>query len=389
MNQTKLEDSNLANYGGDMHHDAVKNAARKDKAWRNVGREAGVQIWRIENFRVKHWPKSRYGEFYSGDSYIILHTKVNDLGKKTYDAFFWLGAETTQDEAGTAAYKTVELDELLGDEPVQYREIQGNETKAFLDLFPKVTILSGGVDSGFRRVKPKQYKPRLLHVCGYKRHVQVYQVPLSHESLNNSDSFVLDCGLSVFQFNGTHSSAWEKRKANCIIDELHASRMGKIEQTFIIDGLEDDNHPLIDAFWKRIGGKPSQIAHEEKEEDVPEKTELSLHHICDASGVMEINEVCRGTLDRKKLDSMDTFILDAGGMIFAWIGKGSTKAEKREAMQYAVRYLNNTGRTKDVPIVRIMERKEPNAFWDCFDKGKAVSNRKQKKKGRRRKKTLK
>eukprot|EP01083_Nonionella_stella_P280762 955170_1 len=154
MNQTKLEDSNLANYGGDMHHDAVKNAARKDKAWRNVGREAGVQIWRIENFRVKHWPKSRYGEFYSGDSYIILHTKVNDLGKKTYDAFFWLGAETTQDEAGTAAYKTVELDELLGDEPVQYREIQGNETKAFLDLFPKVTILSGGVDSGFRRVKP-------------------------------------------------------------------------------------------------------------------------------------------------------------------------------------------------------------------------------------------
>ncbi len=45
---------------------------------------------------MKHWPKDRYGEFYGGDSYIILHTKENDEGKKEYDVFFWLGSETTQ-----------------------------------------------------------------------------------------------------------------------------------------------------------------------------------------------------------------------------------------------------------------------------------------------------
>ncbi len=94
MAEVKLEDSNLSNYGGKEHHEAVKKAARKDKAWKNVGKKKGIQIWRVENFRIKHWPKSRYGEFYSGDSYIILHTKVNDVGKKSYDAFFWLGAET-------------------------------------------------------------------------------------------------------------------------------------------------------------------------------------------------------------------------------------------------------------------------------------------------------
>ena len=52
----------------------------------------------------------------------------------------------------------------------------------------------------------------LLHITGYKRQVQVYQVPIKVESLNNSDCFILDAGLKVFQFNGTKSSAWEKKK---------------------------------------------------------------------------------------------------------------------------------------------------------------------------------
>jgi len=209
--QVKLEDSNMANYGTDEHKAMRKDAAKKEKAWDNAGKEKGLQIWRIEKFQVKHWPKDRYGEFFSGDSYIILNTMIDDEGKKTYDVFFWLGAETTQDEAGSAAYKTVELDDLLGDQPVQYREVQGNETKKFLDCFNKVTILDGGVESGFRNVKPEDYKPRLLHISGYQKHVQVYQVPLKIESLNDHDAFVLDGGLKIWQFNGTKASAWEKR----------------------------------------------------------------------------------------------------------------------------------------------------------------------------------
>jgi len=375
----KLEDSNMANYGSEEHKEMRKDAAKKEKAWENVGAEKGLQIWRIEKFKVKHWPKDKYGEFYGGDSYIILHTKENDEGKKEYDVFFWLGAETSQDEAGTAAYKTVELDDYLGDEPVQYREVQGNESKKFLGCFPKVTILEGGVDSGFRHVKAKEYKPRLLHVTGFKKHVQVNQVKMDTANLNDSDSFVLDAGLSIYQFNGSKSSAWEKRKANAIVDELQASRHGKVKTTLIIDGVDDGDNPLIDEFWGYFGGKPNEIQDEQPEAKVPEYT-LSLHHISDASGVMEMNEVCSGKLDKGKLDSNDAFLLDGGGSLFVWIGKGANKTEKREAMKYATQYLTDQGRGTQVPIARVMEGKEPKEFWNCFNGqpvlGKAMAGKK-------------
>merc|ERR1712228_495530 len=206
------------------------------------------------------------------------------------------------------------------------------------------------------------------------KHVQVYQVGLSADNLNDSDSFVLDCGLTVFQFNGSKSSAWEKRKANAIVDELQASRHGKVKTTLIIDGVEDDGNDLIDEFWSYFpGGKPDAIADEAPEQKVPDYT-LSLHHISDASGVMEINEVCSGKLDKGKLDSNDAFILDAGGSVFVWVGKGANKAEKREAMKYAVQYLTEQGRGNDVPIARVLEGKEPKEFWDAFS-GKPVGGR--------------
>ena len=47
-----------------------------------------------------------------------------------------MGAETTKDEAGVAAFKTVELDDHLGGSPVQHREVQDHESAQFLTYFP-------------------------------------------------------------------------------------------------------------------------------------------------------------------------------------------------------------------------------------------------------------
>ncbi len=56
-----------------------EHAGDKETSWDDAGKEAGTKIWRIEKFAVAEWAKERYGSFYDGDSYIVLHVGISPL----------------------------------------------------------------------------------------------------------------------------------------------------------------------------------------------------------------------------------------------------------------------------------------------------------------------
>jgi len=351
-----IEDSNIANLGSDLEKKVREAAAQGENAWHGAGKEIGIKIWRIEKFHVVDWPEKKYGKFYTGDSYILLRTykKTPDAEKFSYDVHFWIGNGSTQDEYGTAAYKTVELDDYLHGDPVQHREIQGHESELFLSYFKKIEFLEGGVDSGFRHVEEKAFQNRLFHLKG-KKNVVVREVPFAIESLNSADVCVLDAGHDIYQMNGRECGAMEKAKAAELTRAIDDERGGKPNVwVFEQDDIGDAN---ANKFWELLGGR-QDIAHATPDTNVV--SEKKLFRLSDETGKMQM--VAVKEVARKSLDSKDAFIFDAGFEIFAWIGKGASKQEKSKALAYATDYVFKNGRPKTMPISRIIEGAENDVF---------------------------
>jgi len=269
---------------------------------------------------------------------------------------------SSQDEQGTAAYKTVELDDYLGTTPVEYREVQGFESEEFVHLFGgHIKLLSGGVESGFHHVKPEDYKPRLLHLKG-KKQIRVTQTKLDRSHLNDGDVFILDAGLQLWQWNGKQSTIFEKRKAEEIIEGLKSERNGRPKST-ILDSTDDD-----EAFWKILGGKGAIPPATPDDENKPKHVK-QLYRLSDSSGSLKIESVAQGdgNIKRSLLKSDDVFVLDVGVKLHVWVGKRASKQEKDKAITTATEFLKQHKRDIfKTAIVRIIEEGENEAFLSQF-----------------------
>jgi gelsolin len=247
LKEYDIKDSNVELIGSDLDHKVKYASAATEPAWNDghIGISPGLFIWRIENFAVVPVPKADHGQFFDGDSYIILHsqqvkptdTAEEEKTKLIHDIHFWLGAHTSLDEAGTAAYKTVELDSFLHCTATQHRETQSNPSPQFTALFPRLTIRRGGVATGFRHVTATSATPDILTLLRIFKHpsatgrdaVVVYEVEPTWQSLDENDVFVLDTGVKIWVWQGSKCSPMEKAKAAQVVHEMRLAKRGEVE----------------------------------------------------------------------------------------------------------------------------------------------------------------
>ncbi|CAI9787539.1 unnamed protein product [Fraxinus pennsylvanica] len=335
-----------------------------EPAFQGAGQRVGTEIWRIENFQPVPLPKSDYGKFYAGDSYIILQTSPGKGGGAyLYDIHFWLGKDTSQDEAGTAAIKTVELDAILGGRAVQYRELQGHESDKFLSYFkPCIIPLEGGVASGFKKPEEEEFETR-LYICRGKRAVRMKQVPFSRSSLSHDDVFILDTKDKIYQFNGANSNIQERAKSLEVIQFLKDKYHEGMSDVAIVDDGKLQAESDSGEFWVLFGGFAPIGKKVATEDDIiPEKTPAKLHCIID--GQVQIVE---GELSKSLLQNNKCYLLDCGAEVFVWVGRVTQVEERKVAIQAAEDFLASQNRPKSTHIVRLIQGYETHSFKSNFD----------------------
>uniref|UniRef100_A0A2K5JRB3 Gelsolin-like domain-containing protein n=1 Tax=Colobus angolensis palliatus TaxID=336983 RepID=A0A2K5JRB3_COLAP len=90
--------------------------------------DPGLHVWRVEKLKPVPVARENQGVFFSGDSYLVLHNGPEEVSH----LHLWIGQQSSRDEQGACAVLAVHLNTLLGERPVQHREVQGNESDLFM-----------------------------------------------------------------------------------------------------------------------------------------------------------------------------------------------------------------------------------------------------------------
>ncbi|KAL0729194.1 hypothetical protein Bca4012_025287 [Brassica carinata] len=293
-------------------------------------------------------------------------TTASRSGSLHHDIHYWLGKDSSQDEAGAVAIMTVELDSALGGRAVQYREVQGLETEKFLSYFkPCIIPQEGGVASGFNHVKPQKHQTR-LYICKGKHAVRV---PFARSTLNHDDVFILDTESKIFQFSGSNSSIQERAKALEVVQYIKDTyHDGKCDIAAVEDG-----RLMADAeageFWGLFGGFAP----------LPKKSALSDHQTAESDGI-KLFSVEKGqtkpieaeSLQKELLDANKCYILDCGLELFVWKGRNTSIDQRKSASQAAEEFFRSSERPKS-NLVSVMEGFETVMFRSKFDSWPATS----------------
>ncbi|TNN34998.1 Adseverin [Liparis tanakae] len=321
------------------------------KEFESAGKTPGLQVWRIEKLDLAPIPPQLHGDFFTGDSYIVLHT----TSAPSYNIHSWFGEKASQDERGCAAIFMTQLDNFMNGAPIQFTEFQNEESTTFLSYFQTgIKYKMGGVASGFRHVVTNASNvQRLLRVKG-RRRIRAIEMELSWDSFNKGDCFIIDLGELIYHWSGSESNMFERLKTTELAIAIRDNeRQGRGEVEMIDEGSEPDD--VIEL----LGPKPELPAggsDSDQHTDKQNKNMASLHLISDAAGSMSSSVVAdKNPFQQDMLDNSECYILDNGGSkkIFVWKGGEASKEERSAALSAATQFIkiNNYSQNTQIQVL--------------------------------------
>ncbi|GJP46171.1 hypothetical protein CLOM_g5489 [Closterium sp. NIES-68] len=332
--------------GGDEEHPPLAEMPGDLKAWRITGStKAAVAAEEV-------------GKFHAGESYLVQHTSIRDR-KHEYLLFLWLGKDTAAAERTTATALAVRTMDALRGNVTLVRVVQGREPDQFLSLFKNHLLFlkgkaAGGGADAYDAAGIALFRVRARD-NGLILAVQMDTVP---RSLNSCECMLLQTPSNPFLWVGKNSSEADKAAATTAAEIFKPG----VALKQLAEGKETS------VFWGHLGAKGDYPAAREQREG---QRDARLFHYTGTAAAAKVVEV--PNYEQEDLISEDVMLLDTHTEVFVWVGVNLPDKEKKEAFDYAQRYVEHAagseGRSRDSTIIRVVEGFEPPMFtchfaWD-------------------------
>ena len=324
-----------------------------------------TEVFIVKDFKLEEVDVANHGEFFGGDSYVIIYTYLV-AGRERGMIYFWLGDDSTADERGSAALLAKEMDDTrFRGGATQVRVTQGKSPSHFRAIFGGLMIVhAGGNASGFKNSTEEDTKDEdgiaLFHVKGTTAmNTAGMQVAEKAESLNGEDCFVLVTPTTTHVWSGNAADDIEKQTAMRIAQRLNDTYLG-VEGRTVSEVKEGEE---TEDFWAPLGGKGEYL--EFAPGDKPPRP-ARLFEASTATGAFTVEEVEQFVQD--DLCDEDVYLLDTYCQLFIWIGTGATEEEKRKAQDVAKKFITDAtdDRDPDMPIIEVAAGSEPPMFSQHF-----------------------
>nr|XP_034174983.1 villin-like protein quail isoform X1 [Osmia lignaria]XP_034174984.1 villin-like protein quail isoform X1 [Osmia lignaria] len=280
------------------------------------------------------------GIYYAEACYVMCYKYGQGRRSKTI-VYCWEGVHSMNADREAALETACRLAEDTSGQLV--KACQGREPHHLLQIYDgKLKILAGE----HRDSPPEKYLVKVFGSTPYTS--KAVERPLRASSLDSSGVFILFCNTPVVWCGG--KSTGDARQAS--------RRLAPRNAILMIENNEDDE------FWAEIGGKGTYIT-----ETVDDGEEFEKHlYQCLTECETFVGEEILGYSQNNLLPEA-SWLLDAGNVIWIWIGKFSAPKSLKDCIQDAITFLYNhpAGRDRNTTISVIKQGIEPSTFIGLFD----------------------